>query len=356
MAGENADVLRQSQLGIQNSLFTAVGANVLIEGVSVEPKPVIASAMLYTRGEKAAVAQVDAKGSHTTAKLTGFAGYNDLTYILSLLLKAATISTPVGATTARDWAWILLPGAAETPKYATFECGISGTDLARFGDANLTSLKLSFEKNKEVSVEGDIIGTNLSDEGVTATSSPTLITSVPLSVNLMDAYVADTIGGLSTGLLGAMYKCSLSIADRRQPVFPIRSDRKSWGGTVERRNKVVSHIEIQHDTQSYNAMRQIRASNTRYLRYLLTGPQIEPGFNYEFEVTQPFKVTSPDRGPADEVYQGMYDLESVKDATLGGFLKIRLRCKLASLISSTDLASDQQPDALVSALTPPGFS
>lgn len=347
MAGENADVLRQSLVGLQNALFTAVQANTLLQSVSIEPKPVVAAQMLYRKGDKAGVDQVLTKGAMTTAKMTGWGAYNDLAYILSNLLKAATITTPGGATNARDWTWTLLPRTAEAPKYLTVEGGIAGTDYWRFADANLTMLKLDFQENREVALDGDMIGTLLAEEGVTPTANPTNVAKIPVSVNFMDAYVSDVLADIDDGLLGKMYKCSMSIGDRRKPVHPIRSDRQSWGGTVETRNKVVSHIEIEHDTQSYARMTQMRKTGTAYLKYIITGPEIETNFRYELEFIQPFKVVSPDRGPQDDVYQGMYDLEATNDSTLGGFLKVRLRCALAGLATATNLASDQQPGNMV---------
>lgn len=349
MAGENGADLRQSQLGVQNALFTAVAANILLQSVSIEPKPVVPTQMLYRDGDKAAVDQVLTKGAHTTAKLTGFGAYNDLAYIISTLAKAATITTPGGATTARDWTWILLSRSAETPKFMTVETGIAGTDYNRFADANLTALKLDFEENREVVIDGDMIGSLLAEEGVTPTANPTNVAKVPISVNFMDAYISDVLADIDDGLLGKMYKCNMSIGGRRQAVFPIRSDRPSLGGYVETRNKATAHIEIEHDTQSYARMSQMRKTETAYLKYVVTGPEIEAGFRYELEMTMPFKVTSPDRGANDKVYQGMYDLEAVNDATLGGFLKIRLRCALSALTAAADLASGQQPGVLMAA-------
>lgn len=354
--GANANTIRTTQLGIQTAFGIGSIANVLLTGVGADVKPVVASVMLSEHNSKIDVSQVATKGSMTTGKLTGWAGYNDLAYIFSMLLKAATITTPGGATNARDWTWTMLKRTAETPKWATFEGGIAGLDVSRFSDGSLTGLKLGFEKNRECSVDGDLIGTLLAEEGVTATPTPTEILSVPISVNLMDAYVADTIGGLSAGLLGAMYKYDWTLSNRRNPTFPIRSDKPSFGGTVETKNTCMSHVEVENDAQSYAMMSQMRQSNTRYFRSLVTGPQIEPGFNYEFEVTHAFKVMNPDRGPMDEVYGGMYDLMAVNDSTLGGFCKVRLRCKLTALIAGVNLDPAAEAAAIIAAISAPGFS
>lgn len=354
MAGENAASVRQTQIGVQATLFTGVTANILLPSISIQPMPVVANQMLYRQGDKIGIAQVATKGSQTTAKMTGFASFPDLAYIFSNLLKAATITTPGGATNARDWDWILLSRSLEAPKMWSVENGIAGTDYSRFKDAVLVMAKFAFEQNKEVTLEGDMIGGNLAEEGVTPTATPTELPKVPCSMNIMDAYVADDLSSFAGGHLGTLYKADFTIGDRRSPVFPIRSDRPSFGGFTEKRNKVLAHIEVEHDAQSYAMMRQMRFSNMRYLRFFLTGMEIEPGYNYELEIIMPFKVTNPQRGIMDEVYGGMYDLEAIEDATLGGFAHIRLRTGLASLTAGGALAGGQDPDTLIAGLSAVG--
>lgn len=353
MAGENADVLRSSQIGIENIAGTAVAANVILPATSITPKPVHASELLYRRGDKITVGQVSVKGSHTTAAVSGFAAFNDLLYLYSMACKAATVTTPVGGTLTRDHSWTLLSNVAEMPKTVTVEDGLAGVDAARFAHGNLVSLGLDFDRERAVNVTGDMLGTLLAEEGVTLTTAGvTELPLVPVSPDIFDVFAADTLAGLSGGQLNSCYRTDWRLGDRRSPVFPFRSDKRSYSGLVEKRNTLAVHLEVEKDAQCDLIMRQLRQSRTRYVRLFAQGPEIESGFRYELELIMAYKATNPDRGAIDEVYGGMYDLVAVKDATLGGFAKIRLRCPLAGLIAATNLAAGQQTGALIEAVAP----
>jgi len=358
-AGQHSEVLLQTQLGIENEAGTAVEANVLLTSVEILPKPVTSLEMLRQMGSKIDTAQVGVKGSMTTGKLQGFAAFDDLVYLFSILNKAATISTPEGATLARDWVWVLKARSPEAPLTATFENEIITVDAARWAFGMLTSLKADFELTKSPKLTGDVIGQRLAEKGVTPTASPTLVTSVPVSPNLIDVFIASSMAALpEASRLDALFKYSWEISDRRKPVFAFRSDTQSFSGTVEVANKCLFHLELEKDSDSDDLLSQARGWATRYIQMLATGPAIETvddvTFSYEWEITMPFKVMNPDRGASDDVYAGMYDLQAVDDPNTGGtgiegFCLLRIRTPLTALITSTDLGDGQQPEALIAA-------
>jgi hypothetical protein len=200
-----------------------------------------------------------------------------------------------------------------------------------------------------------MIGRRLAEEGVTATAIATTIPVIPVTPALIDYYAADTLAGLGAGRLGETYSSKFSMSDIREAVFPHRTDEKSFAGLADLRSPLKAHIEMGHDSQSNAQMRQLRASQTRFFRSLAFGEEIEPGFRYELEITFPYKVLNPDRGASDKVYGGMYDLESVNFADLGGagqegFAMIRVRSSLAALVAGVNLAGGQQPNGLINAV------
>lgn len=353
MSGENAYVLRQTQLGIENTAGTAVAANVLLQSIGLRAKPVVPSEMLQGNSGRANVAEALTKGEHTQAGIEGFPAFNDLCYLFSLAHKSATISTPAGATLARDWTFLLKMRGAQNPKTSTVEVGIPGVDTLRFSYGNITSYEIEFPNKGMSKLSGTMIGRRLAEEGVTATTaSITTIPVIPVTPALIDYYAADTLAGLSSGRLTDTYSSKFSIGDIRQPVFPHRTDQQSFAGLTDLQAPLKVHIEMEHNSQSTQHMRQLRKTMTRFFRAKAYGEEIEPGYSHELEITLPYKVMNPDRGDLDKVYGGMYDLESVDFADLGGtgqsgFALIRVRSSLASLIAATDLAGGQQPDTLV---------
>ena len=352
MAGENAYVLRQTQLGIENTAGTAVGANVLLQSFSLRAKPVVPSEMVAGNGGRVNDAQALTKGEHTMATIEGFPAFNDLVYLFSLALKTATISTPAGSTLARDWTFLLKRRVAQTPKFATVEVGIPGTDTNRFAFGSVTGWDIEFPNKGMSKLSGTMVGRRLAEEGVTATGTFTTVPVVPVTPALIDYYAADTLAGLSSGRLTDTYSSKYSMSDIREAVFPHRTDERSFAGFTDLRSPLKAHIEMEHNSQSNTQMRQLRATSTRFFRALAYGAEIEPGFNHELEITFPFKVLNPDRGASDKVYGGMYDLESVDFADLGGtgqdgFALIRVRSSLTALAAGTNLAGGQQPNALI---------
>ena len=99
---------------------------------------------------------------------------------------------------------------------------LSGTDetLARIEDAGVSHCELPLFAAQLVSGGRVLPDMARQLEAACARRSLRYTVHGVLSVNLMDAYVADTIGGLSGGLLGAMYKADLTFANRRQAMFP----------------------------------------------------------------------------------------------------------------------------------------
>lgn len=351
MAGENPDILRLSKFGFENTADVAVAATLIARGFSITPKPVNPTVMLRNKGHRINTHQVGVRGAMTTAAVEGFADFNGVALLLSSLRAAPTITTPSGATIARDWTQIFTASQNEVGKSITVESGLDGVDTSRFAFGLLNGLKMDFSGSQEIRISGDMTGTLLAEEGVTPTSAGlTELATIPMSPNLLDWYTADTIAGLGAGQLMDAYAGSWELTGRRSPLFPFRSSKPSIAGNAQTENRCFVHLNVEQNSQSNLMMRQARRWSTRYLQFVIGGPEIEPGFNYAYRVIIPYKVNNPDRGPLDNVYGGMYDLEAVNDATLGGFCRIDVRCSLSALPASTDLSAGQQPAALIAAL------
>jgi hypothetical protein len=350
---ERASVYEKAKIGIQ-STAAAVIANLQLASFGILPKPVQPSEMLKARGSKIATFTRRQKGAHTIGTITGYMAYNDLIPLLYSSAGVPTV-TPVGgagANQAHDYVWLLKADQPDDVKFLTVENGDDAVGASRFAYGSVTDLTFSFSATA-MDISGTMIGRRLAEEGVVTNDSPTKIACIPISADEDNHYVATTIGGLSGGLLGRLFDGNIVLGGRRKPLFPKRRDDKSFTALVETPNKCTVHIEVEQDSDSDAMMRQLRNAARRYYQFHAAGPNIGDGTNgtYEFEVTMPFNVTNPDRGDKDDVYGGMYDLEAVDDATLGGFLKIRIRSALpaSTWAAGTDVASGQEPEALIAA-------
>jgi len=353
MTGQHAYVLYETQIGVENTPNTAVGANVILRSFEILPKPINATEMLRQMGSKISTDQVAVKGSKTDAKIQGFADFNGLAYLYSILFKAGTVTTPAGGTISRQWQWLLQARQPEFPVTATVENGVITLDTGRFACGNLTNLKTDFELKTAPKLSGDMLGTLFAEEGVTPTANPTEVPCVPCPGGFTDYYIGDTLAAVTTGTpirAADVMKGSFDIGGRRKDVYSQRSDQVSFSGLVETENKVTVHLELEKNSVADTLMRQARQAKTRYIRLVTTGPVIEGAIAYLWEIIMPFKVNSPDRGNSDDVYCAMYDLECVNDpVSLGGYLQIRLINALTALATSVDLSAGQQPAALIAA-------
>jgi hypothetical protein len=345
MSGENAAILRQSQIGVQADGATGAEANVLLQSRSYMAVPVEPTDMRRARGKRVATAQVGMRGIGSTVTLEGYMAYNDETYTLQNLFGGGTVATPGGATNTRDWTWVLVSGGCLAPKYFSVENGIDCSGFSerwsRFVHSLLKSLTYDFDA---CTVSGSGFGSRLAEEGITHTDAPTAIADVPMSPDMVDVYAHGTLANLwdAGSVLDDIYKTSFEINDVRGERFPTRSTHPvAWVDTALR---AFVHLEMEQGSVSNDRMTQLRTRGTKYIGIQVKGPVIEGAFSYRFRVTLAFKVNNPGRQDADDLYQGMYDLEAVHDATLGGYGKIELRNKVAALLATSgDLAAEEDP-------------
>ena len=354
MSGENPAALRQTQIGVQAAVGTGVEANVMLQSRAVVPVPVEPTAMRRARGKRVSTAQVGLRGKGTNFTLEGYMSYNDETYTLENLFGGGVVSTPSGATLTRNWAWTLDSNGCLAPKYFSVENGVdcSGYDRwSRFVDALLKSLSYDFD---ECTVSAEGFGSRLAEADVTATAIDTTVTDVPLSPDMVDVYAHATLANLwdSGSRLDDIYKASFEVNEVRAERFPTKSTQPiAWVETVLR---PFVHLEMEQGSLSNTLMTQLRARTTKYVGIQVTGPTIESGFTYRFRLTLAFKVVNPGRADTDDLYQGMYDLEGVHDATLGGYGKIEIRNKVTALTASSgDLGAGETIEDLVP-VTPGG--
>jgi len=345
MSGENAAILRQTQIGVQSDAVTGAEANVLLQSRGMMPVPVEPKAMRRARGKRVNTQQVGLKGAGSTFSLEGYMSYNDEVYTLQNLIGGGTVATPSGATNTRDWTWLLDSDGCLAPKYLSVENGIDCSGFSerwsRFVGALLKSLSYDFDA---CTVSGAGFGSRLAEEDVTPTATPTVIADIPMSPDMVDIYLHGTLANLwdSGSLKDDIYQTKFEINDIRAERFPTKSaGGATWVDTLLR---AFVHLEMEQGTLSNERMVQLRESSTKYVGIQVTGPVIEGAFKYRMRLTLAFKVMNPGRADTEDLYQGMYDLEAVHDATLGGFGKIEIRNRIAPLTATTgDLDPVQDP-------------
>lgn len=344
---ERPAVFEGGRLGIENTAGTAVGPTSILQAKQIGvPQPIQPSVEVYQSGGLAAVDIINQKG-HTEMPVGGAMNYIEMIWFLASLLKTPTIVTPAGApATAKDIIFrVTQAGADDLFKTFTVEGGMTDF-VGRVASVFVRSGSLSFGQQGN-SFEGGMVG-RLIDEAAAFTAGATDLSLVPLAPGDNNHYVASSVAGLSAGILSRVLNSTFTFGARRQPLFVQKSADTSFSAIIPVRNQeMLATLELQHDSTSIGYLTNLRNRDLLYYRFKNVGPLIETGFNYEFELTLPFKFQQPGRGERDNVTSGSYNLRPIYKADFeptadglgatGGFMEIRIRAPFAAFPAATDL-------------------
>ena len=194
-----------------------------------------------------------------------------------------------------------------------------GMSLER-GSVNLTTS--AFSKTPTT-------GATLPSSGVTEVEAA----SMPL-VNF-DIFIDDTWAALGTTQARAVYAFDFNMGDKRSPSSAIDSTVGSFATAIE--NEDVEHggnIRVGFDSEALALMTAFENGAQKFVRVSCTGPEIESGVNYEFELDMAVRVVRPGEisaAPNTPVVSLPFDYLLMPDATSGNTLTARLVNDVATL-------------------------
>jgi hypothetical protein len=333
---ERPIVFEAAKLVVETTPGTALTPNRKLQAIGISvPTPIQPQQEIFQVGGLAAVDVVNQKG-HAQAAVGGPMSFEEMIWMLASLLETPTIITPAGATTARDV--IFRPKqSGSDDAFKTFTAEIGSDDFASLmAYALLTSGGLTLAGNGN-SFEGQMIGRLVNESATPTTTGLTDISLVPLSPSDNNHYIASSVAGLSAGILDRVLSAQIAFGTRRSPLFVQKSADTSFSAILAQRNaETLATLEMMHNSTSIGYLTNLRSRDLLYYRFKNTGPLIEAGFNYEFEVTLPFKFQNPGRGERDNATMGGYNLRPIYKSDFeptddgisnnaGGFLEVRIR-------------------------------
>ncbi len=119
---ERASVFQGIQVGKEETPGTGVPANKRLSSLSIEPSIKFEGNLFTPMGNKFGAVQSPNR-EWTEAKVTGQPTYDEIVYALAGVLNTPVITTPVGATTARQWLFEMNNASADTLQTYTIEQG-----------------------------------------------------------------------------------------------------------------------------------------------------------------------------------------------------------------------------------------
>lgn len=329
---ERTSITQVVQVGVEATPGTAVAATKRLQSLSFELSPDGDVNTFRAAGSKfPAIASLGKE--FAGGDLSGQPTYTELVYPLSALLGDATISTPVGATNARDWDWDIKSSDVQEGKGLTVERG-SSVRAERVAGCVIPEFGLEYSRDS-IDVSGSLLAMAFED-GVTLTdlsASPTaLLDLIPVLPREVDVFLDAVHTALGTTKLLRCLSASWSVGDRFGALWPLNSTLPSYATTYETEPSSEVGLTLEADASGMALLPVMRAGTTRFLRILATGGEIEAGYNYELEVDLACKVTEvPDYSDEDGIWAVGWTMGLFADPDWGKAGHIRLRTSLSAL-------------------------
>lgn len=267
------------QLGVETTPGTPVAASKRLASVSIEPSPTVETDQFRPAGQKYRSFATLGKES-VTASLSGKLTYNELVYLLSSVVDEATITTPGGATDARNWNFFSNPSGDDTPKTFTVEHG-SSVRADRFAHGLITEFGLSISRSS-CDISGTMIGMALEDGvAMTASGSVTQLDLLPVLPTHCSIYMADDHASLGGGTkLTRVLGVNWSLGSRFSPIWPIDAALDtSFAAVIESEPDLSMSLTMEADAAGMGPLADLRDGATKYIRIEAVGSEIEPGEN-----------------------------------------------------------------------------
>lgn len=168
--------------------------------------------------------------------------------------------------------------------------------------------------------------------GTVTKNGVTELSLVPLLPREVSIYLDTTFGAIGTTKLLRVLEASWSLGDQYTGLWPLDAAQSSFAATYEGEPSSEVGLTLGADAVGYGLLTPMRAGDTRYLRIENIGGEIEAGFDYEFVVDLPIKITEvPDESDDDGLETLEYGAELFHDTAMGNAGSIRLRNGLAAL-------------------------
>lgn len=323
---ERATIFETMQIGVETTPGVAVAANRKLGSLGITAAPRLTSSRFRPRGRKLDTLVVPGRRD-SAGPVEGRLTYNEPQYPLSSICGPAVISTPVGATLAREWLFDIAASGADNGKAYTVEIG-SSVRAGRFAHGIFTGLGMDFG-TEEITLNGDIMGHKWQD-GVTMTASPTEIDLVPVDPNDVTIYVDDTFAGLGTTPMERLFAARFGIGGKYGPVWVINAANPSWVTAVELPADATLGLTFAADAVGMDFLDVFEEGATRYVRIEAVGAEIETDQDYLFRADFAAKAEQVSFDDQDGVVGAAWVLRLVEAPSLVG-LKVLLRNERAAL-------------------------
>jgi len=263
-----------------------------------------------------------------TGSLSGFPTYNELPYVLSNLFGAATITTPSGATLARQWVWTPSPTTPWTPKTWTIRRGVSGGTAEEANYGLLSGLNLGFSRTAAPTIGGDLFARRLDyTAAVVAATGVTTPSVQPILPDQIDLFMDTSGAGLGGTQLTRDFSFEWAISGLFGNIWPMNSSLTSFAAHSVQAPDASATLQLGNDSVGTGLITNLRAGSSTFVRLRARGlaDSIESGQRYSLTIDTALKVMdAPSRGDVEGLSTLEWSFRNVYDATWAKWCQITL--------------------------------
>lgn len=273
-------VIQTVQVGVETTHGTAPagGSNKLLTGLKVQIDPDFGNAQYAASGHRFDSVSVPTM-EKSKLKGDGPLTYTELVYLLSGLWGDATITTPTGATNARQWKWApSLTGAIDGHTFQIQQGSSVQARQVNYGTWTDATLTLS---RKECTVSAAGFGQQVQD-GVALTASPTAIGLVPIQPLHWNVYLDTTSSGIGGTQLTRCFNATIGYTGAYNDIWPMDRSKASFAATVNAKPAVPLTLSLAADSSLSTIWASARAAGKVYIRFEALGDKIETGTPDQF--------------------------------------------------------------------------
>lgn len=166
----------------------------------------------------------------------------------------------------------------------------------------------------------------------TAAVAPAADDVTPVMPGEVNVYVDTLYSAIGTSQFTGDFAAGWGIGDRRNPVWTLNRNLKSFASIVETKPNPTATLSVNNDDAGRALVDVMRSGAGRYIRIECVGPEIIPGFNYEYVVDLFCKISeAPGRGDVDGARSLDWTFRVMHSAAWGKAMQIRMRTNIGAL-------------------------
>ena len=319
------------ELGVETTPGTAVPSAIKLAGLQVDLGTSIEFDRVAPMGSLFDTISAP-RQEYGVGSISGFPTYPECAYVFSNVFGAATVTTPSGATTTRQYAWAPSSSVPWTPRTWTIRRGMVGNTAEPHPTGSCRGVGLSFSRTATPEISGDLFAHALDYAATVGASGLTTLSVVPILPGQVCVYLDPTAAALGTTRLTRDFVASFTIGGLFGPFWPLDCTSPSFGGHVPLKPDAGATLQLGNDTQGRALITDMRAGTTQYCRIEATGPIIETTLTHRLRIDMALKVVSaPTRGDSDGLSTLEWGFGLFDDSSMGGAIKVELRTNVPTI-------------------------